>query len=65
MLYGRTQNQLEGLHFCEVQHSVVSSTGESLKDETRLASDTAHFCVHPYNICDEASAHLYGEERSF
>ena len=41
-----------------------------LKDEKRLlmlwfAKDTAHFCVHPCNICSEASAHLYGEEQSF
>ena len=23
---------------------------------------SAHFCVHPYNICGEASALLYGEK---
>ena len=28
--------QLEGLHFCEVHHLVVSCADESLKDETRL-----------------------------
>ena len=27
--------------------------------------DTAYFCVHPYNICGEASALHYGEEQSF
>ena len=27
--------------------------------------DIAHFCVHLYNICGEASALLYGEEQSF
>ena len=26
---------------------------------------TAHFCVHPYNICGEACAHLYGKNQSF
>ena len=30
-----------------------------------FASDALHFCVHPYNICGEASAHLYGEEQVF
>ena len=30
-----------------------------------FTSDTVHFCVHPYYICGEASAHLYGEEQSF
>ena len=30
-----------------------------------FASDTAHFCVHLYNVCGEASALLYGEEKSF
>ena len=30
-----------------------------------FASDAAHFCVHPYNICGEASAVLYGEEQRF
>ena len=24
-----------------------------------------YVCVHPYNICGEATAHLYGEEQSF
>ena len=24
-----------------------------------------YFRVHPYNICGEASAHLYGKEQSF
>ena len=28
-------------------------------------SDTAHFSVHPYNICGEAIAHLHGKEQSF
>ena len=32
---------------------------------TWFASDTAHFCDHPYNICGEASALLYGEEQEF
>ena len=55
-------------NFSEVRLSVASSTDESFKDETRLllplswfASDTAHFCVHPYNTCGEASAPFYGE----
>ena len=30
-----------------------------------FAIDTAHFCVHLYNIRGEASALLYGEEQSF
>ena len=30
-----------------------------------FVSDALHFCVHPYNICGEASAHLYGEAQSF
>ena len=29
-----------------------------------FASDTTHFCVHLYNICGEASAHLHGEEQA-
>ena len=32
---------------------------------SRSASDTGHFCVHPYNTCGEAGALLYGEEQSF
>ena len=30
-----------------------------------IYTDTAHFCVHTYNICGEASALLYGQEQSF
>ena len=30
----------------------------------RFASDTAHFCVHTYNVCGKASALRYGEEQS-
>ena len=30
-----------------------------------FASDTAPFCALPFNICDEAIAHLYGKEQSF
>ena len=30
-----------------------------------FTSETAHFCVHPYNICGEVSAYLYGKEQSF
>ena len=26
-----------------------------------FASGTVHFCIHPYNICGVASAHLYAE----
>ena len=60
--------RLEGLHFFEVYHSVVSSADESFKDETLLlllcvgSLVTLHTFVF---ICGEASALLYGEEQSF
>ena len=30
-----------------------------------FASDTAHFCIHPYNICGVASTHLYDKEQRY
>ena len=42
---------------------MFSSTDESIATALRwFARDTAHIFVRLYNICDEASAHLYGEQ---
>ena len=47
---------IKGLHFCEVHHSVASSTDESFKDETRLLLLWVGSLVALHTLC---STHLY------
>ena len=60
MLYGWTQKCSGSL--ANQLRAVVDAFATAL---SWFASDTEQFCVHPYNICGEASAHLYGEEHGF
>ena len=63
-------SDLKDFTFVKIITQMFSSADESLKGcnaSTALswfASNTVHFCVYGYNVCGEASAHVYGEEQS-
>ena len=50
---------LEGLHFCEVHHSVFSSTDESFKDETCLLLLWVGSLVMLHTLCCTIYIYIY------
>ena len=50
---------IKGLHFCEVHHSVASSTDESFKDETRLLLLWVGSLVTLHTLCSTIYIYIY------
>ena len=71
MFHIQYASDYKGFTFMKFTSQMFSSADESIGQNASatalrlFASDTAHFYVHPYNICGKARAHLYDEEQSF